>query len=458
MWRAGRRVARRLTQETEMGRIQRRQVVVGAALAWSAGGALAQAQDRVWRVACIAHGGGHAGRLQRFREEMRDLGYAEGRNLLIEYRTAGGNSDRMTDLLAELLRWTPDVLLAFTTPAVLAAKKATTTVPVVATGINDPVFSGVVSNLARPDANITGVATLAGEVTQKQVELLLTLLPKMTKVGVLVNPSNVATSQALLGVQQAGRARDIGVVAAEATNPAQIDAAIAHLSQQGVDAVVIAADAYLIARERQIADLAVRNGLPSIEVGRQYCLQGGLMSYGYGEREIWPIVASYVDRIFKGARPAELPFQQPTRLNLVINLKAADALRITLPQELLTRADEIMRAPNTADWIDITDPLEVRALTANRTFKGRDYYGVDFAIHYRGDGNALRVAGGTRIPMTWEVGPAGEICRANRTSDSMATGCFRLQRHKADRTRLIERHAIADWNVEYTVEDGIPQF
>ena len=308
--------------------------------------AFAQPQERRWRVGFLA--------LRRpvslasdqfgaFPRGLRELGYVEGRNLVIEWRFADGRSDRLQALAAELVGLKVDVILAAGTQAISAARQATTTVPIVMAGANDPVGSGFVASLAHPGGNVTGLSLLLDDVTPKQLEMLLAVMPKLARVALLANPANVSYATLEANVQAAARRAGIEVLPVHARTPEEIDVAFAGMAQGRTGAIIVASDALFTQQMRQIATLAEKNRLPSIAPFRQYVEVGALMSYGQDFTEHFRRTAVYVDKILKGANPGNLPVEQPTRFELVINQNTAKALGITIPQSLLLRADEVIR-------------------------------------------------------------------------------------------------------------------
>ena len=275
-----------------------------------------------------------------FPQGLRELGYVEGKNIAIDWRFADGKYERLPGLAAELVQLRVDVIVAVGSAEVIAAQKATTSIPIVIGGVGDPVALGLVASLSRPGGNVTGLSNLAVDVSSKNLEFLLAIVPKLPRVAVLRNPTNPANSLAVKQIQAAARTTGVSVSVFEATSASEIDTAFRAIARAHVGALILALDPYFLTQARQIAELATKNRLPAIFPYRQYVEVGGLMSYGLdvGFRR----AASYVDRIIKGAKPADLPIQQPTRFYLVINRKTVKALGLTIPQELLLRADEVI--------------------------------------------------------------------------------------------------------------------
>ena len=277
---------------------------------------------------------------------LRDHGYIDGRNLAIEWRFAENDAKRLPALAAELVLWKPDVLVAGGDQAALELKNATATIPIVTAAIGDPVSIGLIKSLARPGGNITGVTNVSGDLAPKQLELLIAMVagatPRVARVAVLINPAAAPHYERLQSIQVAARTLAIGIVPIEAQNPAQIDAAFAAMQQQGAGAVFVLVHPFFQQRSQQIAELATKYRLPSMTGASIYPEAGCLMSYGTNFYEHFRRAAYYVDRIFKGAKPADLPFEQPTRFELVINARSARALGLKIPQALLISADKVI--------------------------------------------------------------------------------------------------------------------
>jgi putative ABC transport system substrate-binding protein len=275
---------------------------------------------------------------------MRDLGYIEGKNLVIEWRFADNKPDRLPDLAAELARLSVDVLITAATLPTLAAQKATTTIPIVMVSVGDPVRSGLIKSLARPGGNITGLSNLTTDAGPKRLELLLEMVPSLGRVAILVNPDNPANykggreSPTLAAAQQ----RRVELLRVEARAPQEIDGAFSAIRGQKADVLMVSGDPLFGQNLARIAELAVKNRLPSIYAFPEYAEAGGLMSYGVSFIEQYRRAPAYVDRILKGAKPADLPVEQPTKFELVINRRTARALGLTIPQSLLTSADKVI--------------------------------------------------------------------------------------------------------------------
>ena len=272
---------------------------------------------------------------------LRELGYVEGKNIIFEYRGAEGNYERLPGLAAELVQMKVDIIVAATPPAVQAAHKATTTIPIVMVRTADPVGRGLIASLSRPGGNITGPANLNEDLSGKYVELLRAAVPTLSRVAVLVNPGHPNHPQFLKGVQAAGKANGVEISPARASAASQIDAAFAAMKQERAGALIVLPDSFYASQARRIAELAVKNRLPTISGNRDHVEAGGLMSYGTNPAEDYYRAAVYVDKILKGAKPGDLPVEQPTKFELVINMKTAKALGLTM-RDLLFRADKVI--------------------------------------------------------------------------------------------------------------------
>jgi putative ABC transport system substrate-binding protein len=280
---------------------------------------------------------------EAFRQGLRELGYIEGQNIAIEYRSAEGKSERLPGLAAELVRLKVDVIVAASPPATEAAKRATSTIPIVFTVSGDPVAEGLVTSLARPGGNITGLATISPELVGKQLEMLKGVAPKVTRVAVLQNPSTGLHPVALRQAEDAARALGVQLQILEARTPSEIDAAFAAMRSQRAGGVLVLRDAMFRTQRAQIVALAAKSRLPAVYGFREQAEAGGLMAYGASVPQLFRRAATYVDKILKGAKPANLPVEQPTKFELVINLKTAKALGLTIPPSLLGQADQVIQ-------------------------------------------------------------------------------------------------------------------
>ena len=278
-----------------------------------------------------------------FREGLRERGWVEGRNLVIEYRWAQGKLDLLPELASELVRSDVDVLVAAPTPPATAASKATRTIPIVMIGVNDPVGLGLVSSLARPGGNVTGLSYSVGhEIYGKQLALLKEVAPKAKRVAVLWNPDVTTLAPSMREVSVAARSLELQLQPLGARGPSEFESAFAAMARERAEGILVIVDPVFSFHRSQLADFAARSRLPAAYTNRQAVEAGGLMSYGPSFPDLWRRAAGYVDRILKGAKPADLPVEQPTKFELVINLKTAKALGITIPQKVLARADELI--------------------------------------------------------------------------------------------------------------------
>lgn len=322
-------------------------LAIGASALGAGPFALAQAPGKVWRVGFLSPrarpSSMDADYYGAFPRTLAELGYVEGRNLVIEWRFAEGDYyARLPGMAADLVRLKVDAILALGPPGALAAKAATTTIPIVFVVSSDPVATGLVASLARPGGNVTGHYNLAGDLSAKQLELLATVVPKLARVAVLVNPANPATAAAARNVEAAARRAKAAITTHSAATPAAVEQAFAAMAAARAGAVIVTLDPLFIQQVPQIADLALRHRLPSIFANREFAQAGGLMSYGQNQAEIYRRAAGYVDRILRGAKPADLPVEQPTKIELTLNARTARALGLVMPQSLLLAADSVI--------------------------------------------------------------------------------------------------------------------
>jgi putative ABC transport system substrate-binding protein len=280
--------------------------------------------------------------LAAFRQGLGETGYVEGQNVAIEYRWAEGRYDQLPGLAADLVtRKVVVIVAAGGSPAARAAKNATSTIPIIFNS-GDPVGSGLVSNLARPGGNLTGISLITVELMSKRLELLSELVPQARVIALLVNPTNSTTERITSDVQEAARAKGVQLLILKADAENEIDAAFAPLGHQRADALVVSTDPFFTSRREQLVALASRHAVPAIYEWREFAAAGGLISYGPSLTAANRQVGVYTGKILKGAKPADLPVQQPTTFELVINLKTAKALGLTVPQSILARADEVI--------------------------------------------------------------------------------------------------------------------
>jgi putative ABC transport system substrate-binding protein len=285
----------------------------------------------------------YADSLRAFRQGLKDTGYVEGENAIIEFRWAENHLDRLPELVADLVRRRVDVIAAFGSPASASATKATNTIPIVFTVPEDPVRLGLVTSLARPDGNLTGVNFFAVEVAAKRLEFLRQLVPAATRVAVLLNPDEATIAAAnLRDVEKTARALGLKIQVLHASTSGEIDAAFELLAEERPDALFISSGPFFTDRRVQLAHLATRHAIPAIHGNRQYAEIGGLISYGASLADALRQAGLYVGRILKGAKPADLPVVQATKFELVINAQTARILHLTVPQTLLIAADEVI--------------------------------------------------------------------------------------------------------------------
>jgi ABC-type uncharacterized transport system substrate-binding protein len=283
---------------------------------------------------------------EAFRQGLRDLGYVEGRNVVIEYRSAEGKVERFPALAAELVALKVDVIVAANTRAALAAKQATRTLPIVFATAVDPVASGLVTSLARPGGNVTGLSILAPELVGKCLELLKQAVPGVSRVAVLWQPGGYGErteKEMLKEAEVAARALGVRLQFVEARGPTDFARAFSDMTGARAGALTVLSSVTFISERRRLVDLAAKNRLPTVYPGREFVDAGGLMAYGSDLADLNRRAATYVDEILKGTKPRDLPVQQPTKFELVVNLKTAKALGLTIPQSVLLRADEIIQ-------------------------------------------------------------------------------------------------------------------
>jgi ABC-type uncharacterized transport system substrate-binding protein len=303
-----------------------------------------QQRPKVARIGLLeaTSGSGRASRVEALREGLRELGYVEGKNIIIEYRWAEGKYERLPGLAAELVQMKVDVIVAASPPAIRAAQQATTTIPIVMCAAADPVGTGFVASLSRPGRNITGLSNINVDLSSKYLELLRVAVPKLSRVAVLVNPGHPNHLDSLKNIQAAAKATGVNVSPFQTSIASQIDAAFGSMKQERAGALVVLPDGFFLAQAGRIAELAETHRLPTMFWSRDPVEAGGLMSYGQNIAEHFYRAATYIDKILKGAKPGDLPVEQPTKIELVINLKTAKAIGLTIPQELRLRADKVI--------------------------------------------------------------------------------------------------------------------
>ena len=315
-------------------------LVGGAAAAWPLA-ARAQHAGKTWWIAFIAHVPSIIYEEPLF-DDLRELGYVEGQNIIIERRYAEGRPERFQEFAAEMVQLKADLIITTTTPAALAARNATTTIPIVIPTAIDPVGTGLIASFAHPGGNITGGAILVGELAAKRLQLLKEVVPNLSRTGVLWNSANPANALALRETDGAARAIGVTLQSHEVKGPKDFEVAFARMAEERLDALFVLDDALTIQYGKQIADFAMQKRLPSVFSAKDGVEAGGLMTYGPRYSEMMRRAASLVDKILRGAEPASLPMEQPTAFDLVINLKTANAIGLTVPPLLLARADEVI--------------------------------------------------------------------------------------------------------------------
>jgi putative ABC transport system substrate-binding protein len=322
-------------------------LVLGAGLVAARGPAFAQPPAKVRRI-------GFLGARSRstpaspdpaydaFTQALRELGYVEGRNLVIEWRFADGKYERLPDLAAELVRMPVEVIVTHSVPATKAARAATSTIPIVTAAVINPVGEGLAGSLARPGGNVTGLSLITDDVSPKNVELLKIFIPSLARIGFVMNPGHSGHPAYLKNVQAAAQVVGASVLPVSAATADEIERGFDTMKQERVQAALIPSDTFFIQRKQQFAESALKRRMPSGFPFREFVEAGGLMSYGLNLNEFYRRAATYVNRILKGAKPGELPIEQPTKLELVINRSTSKALGLTIPGELLLRADEVL--------------------------------------------------------------------------------------------------------------------
>jgi putative tryptophan/tyrosine transport system substrate-binding protein len=307
-------------------------------------GAVAQAQPakKVYRIGVLASTNFSFQR-EAFLRGLGDLGYAEGKNITIEYRSAEGKFDRLPELAAELVSLKVDVIVASSNPAIIALKQATKTIPIVMTVVADPVGAGFIASLARPGGNITGLSNIAEDLSGKRLELLKEVNPKITRVAVFRNPT--IPTHAVLWKETNAAANTLGLrlITQDIGGPEDFEVAFTAILRDRAEALIVLPEPITLAHRKHIVDLAAKNRLPGMYAFEQFTDAGGLMAYGPSYTDLWRRGATYVDKILKGTKPADLPVEQPTKFELIINLKAAKQIGLTVPPNVLARADRVIK-------------------------------------------------------------------------------------------------------------------
>jgi putative ABC transport system substrate-binding protein len=301
---------------------------------------LAQQVDKVWRMGFIAHG--HESFYDALFEGLREYGYEESRNLIVERRYARGQAARFKEFAAEMVRLNVDIIIVVTTPAALAVMNATKTIPIVHPNAIDPLNSGLIDSLAHPGRNLTGGAQLTAEVSGKRLEILKKVVPGVSRAAVLWNSANPALVFSWKETQGAARALGVTLQSHEVQGPKDFAAAFAMIAEERPDALLVLQDAVAILQRKEIIDFAIQKRLPSMFNEKEWAVAGGLMSYGENFSAMYRRAAYFVDQIFKGAKPADLPVEQATKFDLVLNLRTAKAIGVTIPDSIFILADEVI--------------------------------------------------------------------------------------------------------------------
>ena len=322
--------------------VKRREFItlLGGAAAWPLTARAQQAVGKIVTIGVLAIEPWPP--IDTFRQALNNLGYIEGKNVRFEYRYAERYKERLPELANDLVGLNVDVIVTWGTDAVLAAKQATTTIPIVMGTIGDPLGSGIVTNLARPGGNVTGSSSRAAELESKRLELLKEAVPGLSRVAILFNPTNHYMPLALQSARKGAQMLHVSLAIYEVRDTTTLDAAFVTLTKDRPDALMVPADTFLVSQRSRIAQFAIENKLPSVYTFREYIEAGGLIAYTPNYHDLFRRAASYVDKILKGAKPGELPIGQPTKFQLVINLKTAKALGLVIPRALLVGADQVI--------------------------------------------------------------------------------------------------------------------
>jgi len=320
-------------------------IVVAAVMLTIAMVANAQQPTKVPRIGYL--GGvspsANSGRIEAFRRGLRELGYIEGKNIVIEWRGWEGKQDRQRALAAELVRLKVDIVVTGGPPATRSAKEATATIPIVMGFDDDPVSNGFVASLARPGGNITGLSALSPEISGKQLELLKEIVPKLSRVAVLGTSTRPGNTQTLKEIELAADAFGVKIQYRDVLGPRDIETAFRAASERRAEAVLLLSSPVFTSQRTQIANLAIKSRLPAIYPQQEFVQDGALMTYSVNVADMYHRAASYVDKILKGAKPADLPVEQPTKFEFIIKLKAAKQIGLTIPPEVLARADRLIK-------------------------------------------------------------------------------------------------------------------
>jgi putative ABC transport system substrate-binding protein len=319
--------------------------VLSAMLFAPGGSAEAQQPPGIPRIGILIPTSGSflSARVEAFRRRLRELGYVEGKNIVIEYRYAEGKNERLPDLVAELVRLKVDIIVTIGPSATLAAKKASGTIPIVFASANDPVGTGLVSSLARPGGNITGLSLMVPDLDGKRLELLKEAFPKVVRVAFLWNPSGSRGNLALTVMEAAAKALVLKLLSLEVRSLDDFESAFARAKKERAQELITTTGGLINTQQRRVLDFAAKNRLPAIYHYSEFVEAGGLMSYGPDNTDICRRAADFVDKILKGAKPADMPVEQPTKFEFIINLKAAKQIDLTIPVNVLERANEVIK-------------------------------------------------------------------------------------------------------------------
>ena len=310
-------------------------------------GARAEAQQpaRIPRIGILAAPSASffSARVEALRQRLRELGYVEGKNIVIEYRYAEGKLERLPDLAAELVRLKVDVIVTAGGPAILAAKKASATIPIVFAAASDPVGTGLVSSLARPGGNITGLCHMAPDLDGKRLELLKEAFPKVARVAFLWQSSGTRGNLPLTEMEAAAKALGLKLLSLPVRSLDDFDSAFARAKRDGAQALITSTGGLIATQQRQVLDFAAKNRLPAMYPTSEFVEAGGLMSYAANYADLFRRAADFVDKILKGTKPADMPVEQPTKFEFLVNLKTAKQIGLTIPQKVLERADKVIK-------------------------------------------------------------------------------------------------------------------
>ena len=325
--------------------LRRREVIIGlggTAAAWPIGSTAQQPTKKMRSLGLLLPGPPEASMGKATRDRLRELGYTDGRDILLQARWAGGKVERLDELAVELAGLQLDAIIAYTTPAAIAARRATTTIPIIFVYVGDPVGTGVVLSLAHPGGNATGISMLATELSAKRLEILLELAPKASRVAMLWNDTNTGMVLRAREAQDAAAKLSVTIQSVGVHDLISFDSAFAIIASEPIDALLTLVDPFTSQHRKRIVDFAADRHLPAIYEAREFVETGGLISYGPNPPAMEHRAAEYVDKIFKGTKPADLPVEQPTKFEMLINLKTATALSLSIPQSIMLRADQVI--------------------------------------------------------------------------------------------------------------------